>query len=362
MRGEDVQQTAAFSYISPEERVPDDHPLRPIRQMVNGALRRLSPRFETLYSRTGRPSVPPEQLLRALLLQVLYTIRSERMLMEQLEYNLLFRWFVGLDMDESVWDPTTFTKNRERLLEGEVAEAFFEAVLDEARQRHLLSNEHFSVDGTLIEAWASHKSFRPKDEEPGSGGGGGRNPDVDFRGETRSNATHRSTTDPDARLMRKGAGREAKLSYMGHVLLDNRHGLAADATLTKATGTAEREAALEMLDQVPRRQRSTVGADKNFDTQDFVDALREADVTPHVAQNTSGNRSSNIDQRTTRHIGYEISLSKRKLTEQVFGWIKEVAALRKTRHRGEDRVGWMFKFAVAGYNLVRMRNLLEAAA
>jgi len=362
MRGDDVQQTAMFSYISPEDRVPDDHPLRPIREMVNGALERLSPRFDELYSRTGRPSVPPEMLLRALLLQVLYTIRSERMLMEQLDFNLLFRWFVGLDMDEAVWHPTVFTKNRDRMLEGDVAQAFFEAVLEEARTRRLLSNEHFSVDGTLVDAWASHKSFRPKDEDPGAGGGGGRNPDVDFRGEKRSNATHRSTTDPDARLMRKGPGREAKLCYMGHVLLDNRHGLAAEAKLTKATGTAEREAALEMLEEAPRRKRATLGADKNYDTKAFVADTRKAGVTPHVTQNTSGNRSSAIDGRTTRHPGYEISLQKRKLTEQVFGWIKDVAALRKTRHRGEDRVGWMFKFAVAAYNLIRMRNLAEAAA
>jgi len=359
MRGDDHQQAGMWSYISPEQRVPADHPLRPIRAMVDAILTELSPEFAKLYSPLGRPSIPPEKLLRGLLLQVLYSTRSERLLMEQLDYNLLFRWFVGLNMDDPVWDATVFTKNRERLLAGDIAQAFFTRVLAQARQRGLLSDEHFTVDGTLIEAWASVKSFKktgasdgPPPEDPG-------NPTVNFHGERRSNATHGSTTDPDARLARKATGQEAKLAYQGHVLMENRYGLAVEGCVTRASGYGERAAALEMLGHVASRHRVTVGADKGYDTRDFVEALRLVQVTPHVAQNTT-NRSSAIDRRTTRHAGYEGSQWKRKRVEEIFGWLKTVGLLRKTRHRGRARVSWMFIFSLAAYNLVRIRNLAEA--
>jgi transposase len=360
MRGDDRQQGAMFSYVSLERRVPVNHPLRSLRTMVDQALVELSPAFEGLYSRVGRPSIPPEKLLRALLLQVLYTIRSERMLMEQLDYNLLFRWFVGLGMDDVVWVPTVFSKNRDRLLEGDIAREFFARVLAQAKGRHLLSSEHFTVDGTLIEAWAGQKSFRAKDEPGDAPPDDPGNPTVDFHGEKRSNATHQSTTDPESRLFKKGKGREAKLSYMGHVLMENRHGLVVDAELTQATGKAEREAALKMLEQLPKTGTVTVGADKGYDTRDFVAQARDLEVTPQVAQNTSGRRSA-IDGRTTRHSGYTISQRIRKRVEEVFGWMKTVGLMRKTRHKGVERVGWIFVFAAAAYNLVRMRNLAEAA-
>ena len=373
MRGDDRQQEAMFSFLSPEARVPQDHPLRAIRTVVDEVLRDLSPAFDKIYAKDGRPSVPPEQLLRTLLLQVLYTVRSERQLMEQLDYNLLFRWFVGLNMDEPVWDPTTFTKNRQRLLDGDIAQAFFERVLAQARARELLSADHFTVDATLIEAWAGLKSFRPKEEDPtdqpppDDPG----NPTVDFHGERRSNATHQSTTDSDARLYRKGTGREAKLCYMGHVLMENRNGLVVQAQATIAAGTAEAETAEELVErlagdpdaldeQLGGSRRRTVGADKAFDTTDFVDAMRDANVTPHVAQNTTRRRSA-IDGRTTRHPGYAISQRARKRVEEVFGWLKTVGLMRKLRHRGTDRVDWMFVFACAAYNLVRIRNLTAAA-
>jgi transposase len=361
MRGDDPQQAAMFSYISPEERVPQEHPLRIIRMLVDAVLKELSPQFDLLYSYIGRPSIAPEKLLRALLLQVLYTIRSERLLMEQLDYNLLFRWFVGLNMDDPIWNPSTFSKNRERLLEGEVAHAFFDQVLAQARERDLLSDEHFTVDGTLIEAWAGQKSFKRKTPEPPpSPPDDPGNPSIDFRGERRTNATHASTTDPEARLYKKAKGQEAKLAYLGHVLMENRHGLVVDTRVTQATGTAEREAALAMAEAIPGQQRVTLGADKNYDTCDFVGELRELSVTPHVAQNTSG-RSSAIDGRTTRHPGYAISQRKRKCVEEIFGWLKTVGLLRKVRHRGATRVGWMFTFAAAVYNLVRMRTLAAVA-
>jgi transposase len=347
-----------FSYVSPERRVSADHPLRPIRRMVDHVLKNLSRHFDTLYSSTGRPSIAPEKLLRTLLLQVLYTVRSERLLLEQLDYNLLFRWFVGLNMDDPVWDATVFSKNRERLLKGAVAQAFFEQVLKLARQKDLLSDEHFTVDGTLIEAWAGHKSFQKKDAvaEPPSDDPG--NPTVDFHGEKRSNQTHESKTDPEARLYKKGPGKEAKLSYQGQVLMENRNGLVTATRLTQATGTAEREAALDMTQQIAGRDRHrvTLGADKAYDTHDFVESLRELKVTPHVTQNTT-RRSSAIDGRTTRHAGYAVSQRKRKRVEEIFGWIKTVALMRKTRHRGMARVGWMFTFTAAAYNLVRIRNL-----
>jgi transposase len=358
MRGDDRQQAAMFSYISPEARVPQDHPLRAIRALVDEVLGELSPRFETLYARVGRPSIPPEKLLRAQLLQVLYSVRSERQLMEQLDYNLLFRWFVGLNMDDAVWDPTVFTKNRQRLLDGEVAMAFLERVVAQARRRGLLSGEHFTVDGTLLEAWAGLKSFKRKGETPRPPDDRG-NPTVNFHGEKRSNDTHVSTTDPDARLARKGDTREAKLSYAGHAVIDNRHGLVVNAVATQATGTAERDAAIEMASALP--DGATLGADKGYDTRGFVEALRSLTVTPHVAQNTS-NRSSAIDGRTTRHAGYLVSQQKRKLIEEVFGWLKTVGLMRKLRHRGTRRVDWMFTFATAVYNLVRIRNLTEQAA
>jgi transposase len=350
-----------FSYISAEQRVPQSHPLRPLRKMLDEALAELSPRFTRLYAKRGRPSIAPEKLLRALLLQVLYTIRSERQLMEQLNYNLLYRWFVGLNMDDPMWDVTVFTKNRERLLKGNIAQALFQKVLEQARAQSLLSEEHFTVDGTLIEAWAGQKSFQRRDTPPPQDGGS--NPTVNFHGEKRSNKTHRSTTDPEAMLCRKSGGTESKLSYLGHVLMENRNGLVVDTRLTRATGTAERDAALDMAARIPGgTRRVTLGGDKNYDTRDFVSNLREAAVTPHVAQNQHERRTSAIDLRTTRHEGYAISQRKRKRVEEIFGWIKTIAGLRKTRHRGKARVGWMFTFAAAAYNLVRMRNLAQAAA
>jgi len=349
-----------FSYLSPEERVPATHPLRPIRQMVDDALKALSPIFAGLYSAYGRPSIPPEKLLRALLLQVLYTIRSERMLMEQLEYNLLFRWFVGLNMDEAVWVPTVFTKNRDRLWEGDIAEKFFQAVLTQARVTAWLSDEHFSVDGTLIEAWASHKSFQrkgqpaPPPDDPG-------NPTVNFHGEERRNDTHESTSDPDARLARKSGGHEAKLAYCGNVMIENRHGLVVDTELLRCNGTAERDAAMLMAERVDGTDRITLGADKGYDTHDFVKEMRGMNVTPHVTQNEKRPGGSAIDGRTTRHPGYQVSQRKRKRIEEVFGWIKTVGMLRKTRHRGLETVRWVFTFTAAAYNLVRMRNLTAPA-
>ncbi|HEY4425224.1 MAG TPA: IS5 family transposase [Pyrinomonadaceae bacterium] len=362
MRGEPEQQAGMYSYISPEQRVPADHPLRPIRKMTDEIFKQLSPRFDQLYSRVGRPSIAPERLLRALLLQLLYSVRSERMLMEQLSYNLLFRWFVGLNMDDEVWNATTFSKNRDRLLRGEIAEEFFAAVLELARAKELLSDEHFTVDGTMVEGWASLKSFQPKDgsdsdsnDKPDDPG----NPTVNFHGQKRSNKTHQSSTDTDLRLFKKSKGSEAKLAYQGHVLMENRNGLVVNARLTKASGTAEREAALLMLQQRPQKKRVTVGGDKAYDTKDFVADLRACQVTPHVAQNDKRRGGSAIDQRTTRHPGYEVSQRKRKRVEEIFGWLKTVGLLRKTRHRGVELVGWIFKFATAAYNLVRIRNLAE---
>ncbi|MEO7275273.1 MAG: IS5 family transposase [Vicinamibacterales bacterium] len=362
MRGADEQPGAMFSYVSLEERVPADHPLRAIRQITDRALARLSPQFGALYVNFGRPSVPPEQLLRALLLQALYTIRSERQLMEQLDYNLLFRWFVGLSMDARVWSPTTFSKNRDRLLGGDIAQAFFEAVRLHAETERLLSDEHFTVDGTLLEAWASHKSVRPKDEERPAPTGGG-NPTVDFRGERRTNDTHQSTTDPDARLYKKSRGQGARLGYLGHVVMEHRSGLLVQATVTPADGHGERDAALTMLERMPGRHRVTLAADKAYDTRDFVANLRAMGVTPHVARYTpSAHRRSAIDGRTTRHPGYAISQQKRKLVEQGFGWMKTIGGLRKLHHRGGPLVTWVFTFAAAAYNIVRMRRLLPATA
>jgi transposase len=350
-----------FSYLSPETRVREEHPLRTIRVMVEEALRGMSPLFDQMYSEMGRPSIAPEKLLRAQLLQMLYSVRSERLLMEEIDYSVLFRWFVGMNMDEPVWDVTVFTKNRDRLLEHEVAKVFFAQVWQQAEQANLTSDEHFTVDGTLLEACASLKSFQKKGaakhDDPDDPG----NPTVDFHGEKRSNDTHESTTDPDARLARKGGGKEAKLSYCGNLLIENGNGLIAQTELLQANGTAERDAALLMLEQIPAAQRVTVGADKGYDTREFVAECRQMNVTPHVAQNTRRPGGSAINGRTTRHIGYALSQRKRKRIEECFGWLKTVALLRKLRQRGIFKVGWIFTFAAAAYNLVRMRKLLAPA-
>ena len=360
MRGELEDSEGMFSYITPAQRVPKDHPLRAIRTMVDAALKELSPTFQRLYSPIGRPSIPPERLIRASVLQMLYTIRSERQLMEQLDFNILYRWFVGLGMDDPVWDATVYTKNRRRLLDGRVDVKFFEAILGQAKERGLLSEEHFTVDGTLIEAWASQKSFQRKDrpspppDDPG-------NPSVNFRGEKRANDTHESKTDPQAKLWRKARGHEAKLCYMGHALMENRNGLAVAGKATLASGYAEREAALELIEPKAGGSRITLGGDKGYDVGDFVESLRAMEVTPHVAQNDT-NRSSAIDARTTRHPGYDVSQRVRKRVEEIFGWLKTVGLLRKVKHRGVDRVDSTFRFGLAVYNLVRIRNLTAEAA
>jgi len=361
MRGDDEISGSLFSYIDLEDRVRADHPLRAIREIANAALAALSGEFAALYSGMGRPSIAPEKLLRAMLLQAFYSVRSERQLMERLEFDLLFRWFVGVGVDDRVWDHSSFSKNRDRLLEGAIAAKFLAAVLSQPRVKRLLSSEHFSVDGTLIEAWASMKSVKLKDP-PGSGGprGGGRNAPADFRGEKRSNDTHRSTTDPDARLYRKGPGMEAKLCFIGHGLMENRSGLVVDARLTRVSGHAERLAALDMIRHFADRPIAiTLGADKSYDTADFVEELRTINVRPHVAQNTTRRRSA-IDRRTTRHPGYKASQRIRKRIEEAFGWIKTVAGLRKTKLKGRPKVDWAFTFAAAAYNLVRAPKLIAA--
>jgi transposase len=361
MRGNDPQQDGMFSYISPEQRVRKDHPLRPIRRMVDQVLKQLSPEFDKMYSKVGRPSIPPEQLLRALLLQMLYSVRSERLLVEEIDYNILFRWFVGLNLDDEVWDATVFTKNRDRLLEAEVAKEFLSLVVEQARGKGWASDEHFTVDGSLLEAWASAKSFQPKNKKKGSlppddpG-----NPTVDYRGEKRSNATHESKSDPEAQMARKGPGKEAKLSYSGNLLVENRNGLIVSSLVWEATGTAERDAAMAMLQEVPGTGRVTVGGDKGFDTAEFVRECRNMGVTPHVAQNLARRGGSAIDGRTTQSAGYRISQKKRKRIEECFGWLKTIALLRKVRHRGTLKVDWIFTFACAAYNLVRMRNLMRS--
>ena len=331
--------------------------MRAIRAMADRALKSMTKRFDVMYSKTGRPSIPPEKLLRALLIQMLYSVRSERLLMEEIDYSVLYRWFVGMNLDEPVWDVTVFTKNRDRLLEGDVAREFLCEVVKQAQEKNLTSDEHFTVDGTLIEAWASLKSFQRKDQprtppdDPG-------NPTVDFHGEQRSNETHQSTSDPDACLARKGNGKEAKLSYNGNLLTENRNGLIVTTEVFQANGTAERDAALVMLEQIPGGQRVTVGADKGYDTRDFVAECKNMNVTPHVAQNIKRKGGSAIDGRTTRHGGYEVSQKKRKRIEECFGWLKTIALMRKVRHRSLEKVDWIFTFAAAAYNLVRMKNLL----
>ena len=360
MRGDDQQQNHMFSYLSPESRVRKDHPLRAIRTLVDEVLTQLSPRFDTMYARVGRPSIAPEKLLRAQLLQMLYSIRSERLLMEEMDYNLLFRWFVGLNADDEVWDATTFTKNRDRLLEADVAQEFLGCVVEQARGKGLTSDEHFSVDGTLLEAWASQKSFQRKEgkrtappDDPG-------NPTVNFRGEERANDTHESKTDPECMLARKSEGKESRLSYSGNLLVENRNGLIVGAEVFQANGTAERDAALVMMERLGGTQPLTVGGDKGFDTFGFVEECRHLRVTPHVAQNLKRRGGSAIDGRTTRHAGYALSQKKRKRIEECFGWLKTIALMRKVRHRGVNRVHWIFTFACAAYNLVRIRNLAAA--
>jgi len=362
MRGLDERSGALFSYVDLDARIPKKHPLRAIRTIVNQALAGISGEFEGMYSRLGRPSIAPEKLLRASLLQAFYSIRSERQLMERLEFDLLFRWFVGLGVDDEIWDHSVFSKNRDRLLEADIAAKFLAAVLTQSEVRRLLSSDHFSVDGTLVEAWASLKSFKPRD---GKGGGeeppvaGGRNEEVDFRGEKRSNETHISTSDPDAMLYRKGPGMEAKLCFIGHALMENRNGLFVETRLTKVSGHAERLAALEMIEPYAERPKAiTLGGDKGFDAADFVMELREINVIPHVAQNTS--RTSAIDRRTTRHAGYEVSQRIRKRIEEGFGWMKAIGGMRKTRYRGREKIAWAFTFAAAAYNLIRLPKLLEA--
>jgi transposase len=362
MRGIDHQQSDMFSYLSPEQRVRKDHPLRTVRAMTDEILNSMSPLFDALYAEGGRPSIPPEKLLRAQLLQMLYSVRSERLLMEEIDYSILFRWFVGLNLDEGVWDATTFTKNRDRLLEGAVAKEFLAQVVERARKAGLISDEHFSVDGTLLEAWASLKSFQLKEQKGSAPPDDPGNPSVDFHGQKRSNDTHESKTDPDAKLARKGPGKEAKLSYSGNLQVENRHGLIVNAEVLDANGRAERDAALVMLEQVPGNGRITVAGDKGFDTADFVAECRHMNVTPHVAQNTARLGGSAIDSRTTRHTSYAMSQKKRKRIEECFGWLKDIALLRKLKHRGLFKVGWIFTFAAAAYNLVRLRNLISIQA
>ena len=382
MRGADEQTSSLFSYVSCEARVPSAHPLRRIRAVVDEALEVLSPDFDGLYAQAGRPSIAPEKLLRALLLQAFYSIRSERQLMEQLDYNLLFRWFVGLSMDAPVWDASTFSKNRDRFLDGDVAQRLLTAILDQPRVRALMSDEHFSVDGTLIQAWASHKSFKPKPAAGSDDVDGGppgpaapaapacapasRNQEQDWRGQKRSNETHASVTDPDARLARKSDGQASILAYAGHVLMENRHGLVSQVCLTHATGTAERDAALTLVGRLGAKRRITLGADKGYDARAFIAELRSRGVTPHVAADrrvskTGVIRRSAIDGRTTRHAGYEASQRKRKRIEEVFGWVKAAAGLRQTKHRGRERVGWCFTLATTAYNLIRLPKLLQEA-
>ncbi len=365
MRGTDTKQASMLCLMSPEDRVPERHPLRAIKKMVDAALWELSPVFDGMYSAVGRPSIPPERLLKASILMALYTIRSERLFCEQLDYNMLFRWFLDMSMVDESFVPTVFSKNRERLIEHDVAKQFFAQIVTQARVGGLISDEHFTVDGTLIEAWASHKSFRRKDEKPGDrpppddkG-----NPSVDFHGEKRSNETHESKTDPEARLARKSRNTAAILAYSQHALMENRNGLLVDLRIAPANGTAERDVAIEMLDEeLPGAQRITLGGDKGYDTRDFIDRCRERNVTPHVAQNITAHRGSAIDGRTTRHTGYPLSQRIRKRVEEIFGWQKTVGNFRKTRYRGKLRTQLASYLVGAAYNLVRMMRLVPQAA
>ena len=358
MRGADSKQGAMFSYVSPEARVPVKHPLRPIRAMISEALAQMDGRFEKLYSQTGRPSIAAERLIRGLLLQVLYSIRSERLLIEQFEYDLLFRWLVGLSVDEPVWDHSTYSKNRDRLLEADIAREFFEAIVEQERMAGLLSDEHFSVDGTMIAAWASHKSFRPNDGSGGTGGDGGRNNARDFRGEQRTNDTHGSATDPETKLHEKGAGTPSKLAYLGHTVNENRSGLIVAAQVTEASGIAERNAAIDMRGELSGPRPCTLAADKGYDTREFVRQARERNVTPHVAENIERRGGSAIDARTTRHAGYALSIRARKRIEESFGWAKDIGLLRRPKVRGRRKIEFATLLTFTGYNLVRMRNPL----
>ena len=352
MRGKKESQIVMLSSLTPDQLVPQDHPVRLIKPIVERALNELSPIFNQMYATTGRPSIPPEHLLKASLLIALYSVRSERQFCERLQYDLLFKWFLDLNVMDKGFDPTVFSKNKERLLEHQVAREFLVKVIEEARRRHLLSQDHFTVDGTLLEAWASLKSFRPKDEgKPPTEGE--KNPSIDFHGQTRSNDTHQSTTDSESLLAKKGSGKEAKLCFAGHVLMENRNGLVVDAVLTQATGTAEREAALSMLANVPGQHRITLGADKNYDTANFVNSCRDRIVTPHVACR----ETTILDRRTTRHQGYQVSQRIRKRVEEIFGWLKTVGGGRKLRYKGTDRNQFWMDLAVAAYDLVRIAKL-----
>jgi len=357
MRGYDSQTEALFAYVTPESFVPKDHPLRAIRKMAEEALVGMDKLFDSMYATTGRSSIPPEKLLKAQLLMILYSIRSNRQLVEQIHYNFLFRWFLGMSLDEKVWDHSSFTQNNERLIGSDAAAEFLSRILAQAERKRLLSREHFTVDGTLIEAWASVKSFKPKDGPPSTGGGGGKNDTVDFRGQKLTNDTHGSVTDPDARLYRKGKNKEAKLCYQGHTLMENRSGLIVRTQVTTASGSGEREAAKSMLRQLPRTtRRITLGGDKGYDTEAFVRELRKLNITPHVAQNNS-NRKSAIDARTTNHPNYAVSQRIRKRIEEGFGWMKTIGKMRKTMYRGIDKIAWHLDLHAAAYNLVRMKNL-----
>ena len=356
MRGKKDTQVTMLSLVTANDLVPEDHPIREIKPMVDKALAELSPTFTKMYAETGRPSIPPEHLLKACLLIALYSVRSERQFCERLQYDLLFKWFLNMNIIDPAFDPSVLSKNKERLLEHEVAREFLGAVLDEARRRKLLSEDHFTVDGTLLEAWASLKSFRPKDGTGSLPAGGEKNPEVDFHGEKRTNDTHQSTTDPEALLAKKGKGKEAKLSFMGHVLMENRNGLVVDVAMTQATGTAERKAALQMLGKIPGKRRITIGGDKNYDTKDFVTECRSMTVTPHVARR----ETSIVDGRTTRHPGYQVSQRIRKRVEEIFGWDKTVAGGRKLRYKGVERNGLWWELTAATYDLLRMAKIALA--
>ncbi len=356
MRGKKDTQVTMLSLVTANDLVPEDHPIREIKPMVDKALAELSPTFTKMYAETGRPSIPPEHLLKACLLIALYSVRSERQFCERLQYDLLFKWFLNMNIIDPAFDPSVFSKNKERLLEHEVAREFLGAVLDEARRRKLLSEDHFTVDGTLLEAWASLKSFRPKDGTGSLPAGGEKNPEVDFHGEKRTNDTHQSTTDPEALLAKKGKGKEAKLSFMGHVLMENRNGLVVDVAMTQATGTAERKAALQMLGKIPGKRRITVGGDKNYDTKDFVTECRSMTITPQVARR----ETSIVDGRTTRHPGYQVSQRIRKRVEEIFGWDKTVAGGRKLRYKGVERNGLWWELTAAAYDLLRMAKIALA--
>jgi len=360
MRGIEEKQIDAFSYVSMEDRIPARHPVRPMRIMVDEILKSLDTELDSIYSVSGRPSIAPEYLLRASVLQILHSVRSERQLMEQIDFNILFRWFVGLSIDVPVWDHSTYTKNRDRLLDSSITRLFFTKVVERARRKKLLSDEHFTVDGTLIEAWASRKSFQEKDsiDPPGKDSGGGRNTEVDFHGEKRSNATHESLSDKDAWLYKKSSGSQAKLAYLGHVLMENRNGLAVDVEVTLASGTAERDAAHTMALRLGGNKKRTLGADKGYDASEFAENFRNLNITPHIAKKKNG---KSVDGRTTRHEAYEISQRKRKRVEEIFGWAKTVGLIRKAMLRGRANIEWLFTMSIAVFNLVRMRNM-EAEA